>query len=133
MTVNGNVMPRPNSWMATVDSSHRPSRGSWSQKERRVVRGAEDGSDIAVDGVTRHRQPSTRYRLARRDVGRARYRGPMIRIGAHVAQQDPIAEATARGTDLVQFFLGNPQGYKGPEVEYAGGLDGLREDAAAAG
>ena len=33
----------------------------------------------------------------------------------------------------MQFFLGNPQGYKGPEVEYAGGLEGLRDDAAAAG
>ena len=57
----------------------------------------------------------------------------MIRIGAHVEQQDPIAEARARGTTLVQFFLGNPQGYKGPEVQYAGGLDGLRDDAQAAG
>ncbi len=57
----------------------------------------------------------------------------MIRIGAHIPQEDPIAEAQARGTDLVQFFLGNPQGYKGPEVRYAGGLEGLRADAAAAG
>jgi deoxyribonuclease-4 len=57
----------------------------------------------------------------------------MIRIGAHVEQQDPIAEARARGTDLVQFFLGNPQGYKGPEIQYAGGLEGLRDDAQAAG
>jgi deoxyribonuclease-4 len=57
----------------------------------------------------------------------------MIRIGAHVEQQDPLAEAKARETDLVQFFLGDPQGYKGPEVRYAGGLEGLRDDAAAAG
>jgi deoxyribonuclease-4 len=57
----------------------------------------------------------------------------MIRIGAHVEQQDPLAEARARDTTLVQFFLGNPQGYKGPEVRYAGGLEGLRDDAAAAG
>jgi deoxyribonuclease-4 len=57
----------------------------------------------------------------------------MIRIGAHVEQTDPLAEARDRGTDLVQFFLGNPQGYQGPEVRYAGGLDGLRDDAAAAG
>jgi deoxyribonuclease IV len=56
-----------------------------------------------------------------------------IALGAHVDQTDPIAEATARGTTAVQFFLGNPQGYKGPEVQYAGGLDGLRDDAAAAG
>ena len=56
-----------------------------------------------------------------------------IAIGAHVAQDDPIAEAKARGTTLVQFFLGDPQGYKGPEVRYAGGADGLREAAQAAG
>ena len=32
-----------------------------------------------------------------------------LRIGAHVEQIDPIAEATARNAPLVQFFLGNPQ------------------------
>jgi deoxyribonuclease-4 len=56
-----------------------------------------------------------------------------ISIGAHVAQDDPIAEAKARDTTLVQFFLGDPQGYKGPEVRYAGGAAGLRADAEAAG
>ena len=56
-----------------------------------------------------------------------------IRIGAHVDQTDPIAEAQARQAPLVQFFLGDPQGYKGPEVRYAGGTDGLRADAEAAG
>jgi deoxyribonuclease-4 len=56
-----------------------------------------------------------------------------IAIGAHVDQSDPIAEAKARGTTLVQFFLGDPQGYQGPEVRYAGGADGLRADAEAAG
>ncbi len=56
-----------------------------------------------------------------------------IAIGAHVDQTDPIAEAQARGTTLVQFFLGDPQGYKGPEIRYAGGPDGLRADAEAAG
>jgi deoxyribonuclease-4 len=56
-----------------------------------------------------------------------------ISIGAHVDQADPIAEAQARGTTLVQFFLGDPQGYKGPEVRYAGGAAGLRADAEAAG
>jgi deoxyribonuclease IV len=55
------------------------------------------------------------------------------KIGAHVDQTDPIAEAKARGADLVQFFLGDPQGYKGPEIRYAGGPEGLRDDAAAAG
>ena len=54
-------------------------------------------------------------------------------IGAHVDQTDPVAEAQARGADLVQFFLGDPQGYKGPEIRYAGGPEALRDDAAAAG
>ena len=56
-----------------------------------------------------------------------------IRIGAHVDQTDPIAEATARRAPLVQFFLGDPQGYQGPEFRYAGGAEGLKADAEAAG
>ena len=56
-----------------------------------------------------------------------------ILIGAHVEQTDPVAEAVARETSLVQFFLGDPQGYKGPEVRYSGGAEGLRDDAQAAG
>ena len=56
-----------------------------------------------------------------------------IAIGAHVDQVDPIAEAAARGTSTVQFFLGNPQSYKGPEVAYAGGADGLKADAETSG
>ena len=55
------------------------------------------------------------------------------RVGAHVDQTDPIAEAKARGTDVVQFFLGDPQSYKGPVIRYAGGAEGLRADAEAAG
>ncbi len=54
-------------------------------------------------------------------------------IGAHVEQDDPLAEAAARGTTVVQFFLGDPQSYKGPVVRYAGGAAGLRADAEAAG
>ena len=54
-------------------------------------------------------------------------------IGAHVPQEDPIAEARARGTTIVQFFLGEPQSYKGPVIAYAGGAEALRADAAAAG
>ncbi len=54
-------------------------------------------------------------------------------IGAHVDQTDPLAEAAARQAPLVQFFLGDPQGYKGPDVKYAGGTDALRADAEAAG
>ncbi|MBA3781039.1 MAG: deoxyribonuclease IV [Nocardioides sp.] len=56
-----------------------------------------------------------------------------ISIGAHVDQADPIAEARARDTKVVQFFLGDPQGYQGPVVQYAGGASGLRADAEAAG
>jgi deoxyribonuclease IV len=54
-------------------------------------------------------------------------------IGAHVEQTDPIAEAQARGTTVVQFFLGDPQSYRGPEIAYAGGADRLRADAEGAG
>lgn len=56
-----------------------------------------------------------------------------IRIGAHVDQTDPIAQARARKAPLVQFFLGDPQGYKGPEIQYAGGADALRQVAQEAG
>jgi deoxyribonuclease-4 len=56
-----------------------------------------------------------------------------IAIGAHVEQTDPVAEAQARGTTLVQFFLGDPQGYKGPEIRYAGGAAALRKAAEEAG
>src|SRR5215210_5648815 len=56
-----------------------------------------------------------------------------LRIGAHVDQTDPVAEALARGTTLVQFFLGDPQSYKGPQVRYAGGAEALSSTAAAAG
>ncbi len=57
----------------------------------------------------------------------------MTDIGAHVEQEDPVAEARARDTTVVQFFLGDPQSYKGPVVRYAGGAAGLRADAEAAG
>ena len=56
-----------------------------------------------------------------------------LAIGAHVDQVDPIAEARARGATVAQFFLGDPQSYKGPVVAYAGGAAALRPDAAAAG
>lgn len=56
-----------------------------------------------------------------------------LAIGAHVDQTDPIAEAAARHTTIVQFFLGDPQSYKGPQVAYAGGAAGLRQAAQDAG
>ncbi len=54
-----------------------------------------------------------------------------VRIGAHVDQADPIAEANARGADLAQFFLGDPQSWKAPTVAYRGGAAALRADAEA--
>ena len=56
-----------------------------------------------------------------------------MQIGAHVDQTDPIAEAKARNAPHVQFFLGDPQSYGGPEWAYAGGPEALRADAEAAG
>ena len=54
----------------------------------------------------------------------------MPRIGAHVDQTDPIAEARARGADAAQFFLGDPQGWKAPTVAFAGGAEALKQAAA---
>ena len=39
------------------------------------------------------------------------------KIGAHVDQADPLAEGAAREADLVQFFLGDPQGWKAPVIK----------------
>jgi deoxyribonuclease-4 len=60
-------------------------------------------------------------------------RGAGVHIGAHVEQEDPIAEAAARGATLSQFFLGDPQSYKGPVVRYEGGASALRAAAESAG
>ena len=38
----------------------------------------------------------------------------MTRIGAHLHDGDPLAQAQAIDADAVQFFLGDPQGWKGP-------------------
>ncbi len=37
-----------------------------------------------------------------------------MRIGAHVDDVDPLAEAAARDAEVVQFFLSDPQGWKSP-------------------
>ncbi|MEU8118985.1 TIM barrel protein [Spirillospora sp. NPDC049024] len=37
-----------------------------------------------------------------------------MRIGAHVDQTNPLDNARAVGADVVQFFLGDPQGWKKP-------------------
>ncbi|MGW6280439.1 deoxyribonuclease IV [Kribbella sp. NPDC055071] len=56
-----------------------------------------------------------------------------LKLGAHVDQEDPLAEAAERGAELVQFFIGNPQDYKAPKLAYADGAEALRDRAAAAG
>jgi len=38
----------------------------------------------------------------------------MTRIGVHLHEGDPLAEAEAIGAQAVQFFLGDPQGWKAP-------------------
>jgi deoxyribonuclease-4 len=35
-------------------------------------------------------------------------------IGAHTGNEEPLAESAARGADLVQLFLSNPQSWKKP-------------------
>jgi deoxyribonuclease-4 len=37
-----------------------------------------------------------------------------MRIGAHIGLDDPLAEAAARGAQVVQFFLTDPQGWEDP-------------------
>lgn len=56
-----------------------------------------------------------------------------LAIGAHVDQADPVGAALERGGTLTQFFLGDPQGYKGPEIAYDGGAEALRTAAEEAG
>ena len=56
-----------------------------------------------------------------------------IVIGGHGDDHDPLAEARARDGGLAQFFLGDPQSWKGPTVSYDGGAAALKAAAAAAG
>lgn len=55
-----------------------------------------------------------------------------LRIGAHLDQADPLAEAAARDANVAQFFLGDPQGWKAPTVAYEGGAAALKAAAEAA-
>jgi deoxyribonuclease-4 len=52
-----------------------------------------------------------------------------LKLGAHVDQENPLAEAADRGADVVQFFLGDPQGWKAPLVSYAEGAAALKAAA----
>jgi len=39
----------------------------------------------------------------------------VMRIGAHVRDDDPLGAAAERGAEVVQFFLSDPQGWKAPK------------------
>ena len=54
----------------------------------------------------------------------------MMRIGGHFHSDNPLADAVACGARLAQFFLGDPQGWKGPVIP--GGDPGALRDAYAA-
>jgi len=56
-----------------------------------------------------------------------------MRTGAHVDSVDPVAAAVELGANASQFFLGDPQGWKGPKVAYPSGAAALRADAEEAG
>jgi len=53
----------------------------------------------------------------------------MTRVGAHIEAPDPIEAAVALGADTVQIFLGDPQKWSAPTVDYPGGAEALREHA----
>ncbi|MQA86448.1 MAG: deoxyribonuclease IV [Streptosporangiales bacterium] len=50
-----------------------------------------------------------------------------MRIGAHIDRTDPLADAKARDADIAQFFLGDPQGWKKPQMP--DNVDALRDAA----
>lgn len=56
-----------------------------------------------------------------------------VHTGAHVSQDDPLADAAALNTDVVQVFTGDPQSFKGPAISYPAGAEALREAAREAG
>jgi len=56
----------------------------------------------------------------------------MVRIGAHLHDGDPLAQATATKTDAVQFFLGDPQDWKAPTFPGGRAPEQVRADFAAA-
>src|SRR6201981_2087697 len=56
--------------------------------------------------------------------------GGMVRIGAHFHVDNPLTAATDCGAAAAQFFLGDPQGWKGPVIP--GGDPAAIRDAFAA-
>ena len=57
----------------------------------------------------------------------------MVRIGAHLHDSDPLPEAIAIKADTVQFFLGDPQGWKAPTFPGGREPEQVRSEFAAAG
>jgi deoxyribonuclease-4 len=55
-----------------------------------------------------------------------------VRIGGHFHSDDPLADAVAAGAQVAQFFLGDPQGWKGPVIP-GGDPVALKDAYAAAG
>src|SRR5579859_2387564 len=56
----------------------------------------------------------------------------MVRIGAHDRGGDPLPVASATGAEVIQFFLGDPQGWGAPTFP-GGDADKLRTELGAAG
>lgn len=57
-------------------------------------------------------------------------------LGAHVAFDDPVEAAEARGLldgGVLQVFLGDPQKYDDPKIDYPGGFEAFGKAAADAG
>lgn len=89
-------------------------------------------------------RPNRRKMITRADAGDSPPHPPVsgarrrlvamstLRIGAHLDQADPLAEAAARDANVAQFFLGDPQGWKAPTVAYEGGAAALKAAAEAA-
>jgi deoxyribonuclease IV len=57
----------------------------------------------------------------------------MVRIGAHLHDDDPLAAAQAAGAETAQFFLGDPQGWKAPTFPRGAEPDEVAASFAAAG
>ena len=56
----------------------------------------------------------------------------MVRIGAHEREGDPLGVAAATGAEVIQFFLGDPQGWDAPTFP-GGDADKLRAALSEAG
>jgi len=50
----------------------------------------------------------------------------MVRIGAHDREGDPLTVASATGSEVIQFFLGDPQGWGAPTFPGGGDAGKLR-------